>query len=128
KVQRRLVSYAHLQREPGADAVSVPLKRFEEVFLCILDEISGDDLETGNNTEALRAKEQELTGIKLRLGKLQAILENIEGDEPEGVIASMQKLEKRKLAVSQELDQLKELANAHRPLESAKLVVQVLNS
>lgn len=123
-VQRRLVSYGHLQNLPNSDSVSVPFERFEEIALHYLDELTLDEVESENTDGLLTEKEQELSGVELQIGEIQEHLTS--GTKLKALMPVLTKLEAKQTALLQEVEMLKGITPLATPLKETKNVLLTL--
>ncbi len=124
--QRRLVSYGHISEVVGADSVSVRYSDFEDNVLRYLHEVRPEDLEPQERRNDMPLREQELSGVELRLSQLREALSNPTIGHLPTVLASVGDLEQRRAELLEEISQLKHDQHSERPLQSVKGIVSIL--
>jgi DNA invertase Pin-like site-specific DNA recombinase len=116
-VQRRLVSYGHDEKLPGADPVSVAYFDLEEALLRHLAEIRAEDLGSKTGVTDLRAKEQEFQGADKRLNRLEADLATATDDDEYTSLRNAARLARqRRNELKEEVERLKAELHADQPL------------
>jgi DNA invertase Pin-like site-specific DNA recombinase len=124
--QRRLVSYGHISEVVGADSVSVQYSDFEDKVLRYLHEVRPEDLELQPHRNDMPLREQELSGVELRLAQLREALANPTIGNLPTVLASVSDLEKRRSELVEEIAILRHEQYSSRPLQNVKSVVALL--
>ncbi len=128
KARRRLVSYGHLRKIPRSDPVGVDLDDFERAVLSELREIREEDvLPRPDGAATLRAKEQELAGVRERMAAVQAELATPGSEAAVGALAAaVRSLGEREDALKAEVERLREEAHARQPLGQVRRVADLL--
>lgn len=132
--ERRLVSYAHLRHLPNACSLSVPYDRFSETCLAYLGGLRVEDVEQRVDVSALRAKEQEVSGIRQRIAEIEHAMASPDEDFTtlRNALRSARETEKRLLTELAELQvdvssttsplrQLKEMTDEERLANTERL-------
>lgn len=122
-VQRRLVSYAHLRKDPRACPVTIDYAEFERITLEQLSELRLEDLESVSGVSELRSKEQEMNGLQDRLRSIEEALEDPTGESVGMLIKAASTLRTRLAEVEKEIGKLREAMSARAPLEDAQRII-----
>jgi DNA invertase Pin-like site-specific DNA recombinase len=123
---RRLVSYGHTKKEPGADPVSVNYDQFEAGILDFLREIKVSDIIPQTPADdTLPAKRQELLGIESRLSQLQTLLET--AGNLDTLVKAIGNLEVKRERVRRELMELQhqQAVSQAAPFKEAQSIVDL---
>lgn len=126
-VQRRLVSYGHDEKLPDSDPTSVPYYDFERVVLWFLNELRPEDVEPRNRGSDVTLKEQELSGVQLRLTELEEEMSDPSKPPVKTAVAAAARLEKRRDELLEEIERLKQEMHSTRPLNEAKSILCLLD-
>lgn len=125
-VHRRFTSYGRIRSLPGACSVTFKYEVFEHFFLVHVSELKASDLEPKIDTALLKAKEQELSGISLRLEELQEAMSNPGKGSIRAILQAIEDVEERKTKVEEEVRILRSQMTADVPLAEAKKLHEVL--
>jgi DNA invertase Pin-like site-specific DNA recombinase len=126
--QRRLVSSGHWQKIEGSDPLSVDLPTFESIVLRYLSELRPQLLGTKTGKSEIRAKEQELKGVEVRLARIEADLPEAEADEYTMLRAAARTARIKRDEIRSVLDSLKAKSSGDKPLIDAQDVITLLAS
>jgi DNA invertase Pin-like site-specific DNA recombinase len=124
--QRRLVSQAHKEKQAGADPLTIPLPEFEDAVLRYLNEINAADLEHRDETNELRAAQQELTAVVGRRAELVAALESPGGGSVAALQNALGKLDTRRAELLDAMRAIEARSSTAAPLAQARSVMAKL--
>lgn len=127
-VQRRLVSYSHRNRLNYGHGVTVPYYELEAMVLRHMKELRLEDLTSREGVSALRAKEQELTGVELRLRRLEQDIAEADSEEYTTLRNAAKINRDKKKQILKELDTLKADLSADNTLNTAKGIINALDN
>lgn len=128
-VQRRLVSWDHKRKVPGACGVSVDYFDFERAILTFLRDVDPAELERVEDKRAsrLREAEQELTGVEVRLREIREAMTRLNVGNVETLVATVAEVDGQRGTLNAEVERLRAELHAERSLEHAKSVLGLLD-
>ena len=128
KIQRRLISYAHSDKQPGFDPITIPLDEFEACVLRHLVELRADELDRKDTSSTIRMATQELAGIDKRRGELVAALESPTGGSVAALQFALSNIDKRRDELAEQVRSVEAMSATAEPLSQAKSVVELLKT
>ncbi|EMI55206.1 recombinase family protein [Rhodopirellula sallentina] len=123
---RRMVSYKHKSKQPGAWPVSIEYEKFEKAVLSFLSELNPDDLRPHHDNSALQAKERERAGLAAHLKQLQETLADPKFSNVKALAQTLKDVEEKLSALDQEIDKLNQAMHRQNPIAEAQGVLAVL--
>jgi DNA invertase Pin-like site-specific DNA recombinase len=129
---RRIASYGHLQKQPGACPLTLDYWKVERYVLALLYQLRADDLfPAPDGGTGLAEKRQELAAVEQRAADLEAALTSADSTRavPE-IVRAVMELDERRKAIAQEIEKINQTAAVvkARPIETAKSVLAAIES
>jgi len=123
---RRMVSYKHKSKQPGAWSVSIEYEQFEKAVLSFLTELNPDDLRPHHDNSALHAKERERAGLAAHLKQLQETLADPAFSNVKALAQTLKDVEGKLSELDHEIDKLNQAMHRQNPVAEAQGVLAVL--